>query len=228
MSRPQPQESLSYLQTEVDPHVLKECVHLAADLSKNGREGKRVGALFVLGDEEGVLERSHPLILDPLKGHSEDQRSIFHPEMRGTVRELCLLDGAFVISSDGVVVSAARCLDVSSQGIDVPMGLGSRHLAAASVTQATDAIAVVVSQSSAVRMFHDGRIVDELPTDERGSRRVVAPAADSGVRGSEAEQAEPSPVAPPPMSRWSGVPSGLPELPAMAPPRRPVAQKVLT
>jgi DNA integrity scanning protein DisA with diadenylate cyclase activity len=72
------------------------------------------------------------------------------------------LDGAFLISDDGVVLSACRYIDALSEGIDLPLGLGSRHMAAASITKDTNAIAVVVSESSVVRVLDDGEIVSEI------------------------------------------------------------------
>ncbi len=42
------------------------------------------------------------------------------------------------------------------------MGLGSRHIAAASVSSRTNAVAVAVSESSMVRMFDDGELVSEI------------------------------------------------------------------
>jgi len=53
-------------------------------------------------------------------------------------------------------------IDASSKGIDLPLGLGSRHVAAASITRDTQAVAVVVSESSVVRIFNDGRLIAEI------------------------------------------------------------------
>ncbi|NIV28165.1 MAG: hypothetical protein GWN58_01260, partial [Anaerolineae bacterium] len=88
------------------------------------------------------------LILDPLLGHPEEQKHLDDPNMRETVKELAQLDGAFLISDNGIVLSASRYINASSEGIDLPLGLGSRHMAAASITKHTNAIAVVVSESS--------------------------------------------------------------------------------
>lgn len=59
-----------------------------------------------------------------------------NPNLRGTIKELAQLDGAFVISEAGFVVAACRYLDASVEQIDLPLGLGSRHLAAASIRSA--------------------------------------------------------------------------------------------
>jgi diadenylate cyclase len=42
------------------------------------------------------------------------------------------------------------------------MGLGSRHLAAASITKVARAIAVVVSESAIVRIFEKGVMVGDI------------------------------------------------------------------
>jgi DNA integrity scanning protein DisA with diadenylate cyclase activity len=81
--------------------------------------------------------------------------------MRETIKELAQLDGAFVVSNSGVVLSAARYIDASSEDLDLPLGLGSRHVAGASISRQTSAVSVVVSESSLVRMFDDGELVSE-------------------------------------------------------------------
>ena len=49
--------------------TLNEIVELAVEIAREGREGRRIGTLFVIGDVEETLARSRPLILDPLAGH---------------------------------------------------------------------------------------------------------------------------------------------------------------
>jgi diadenylate cyclase len=46
--------------------------------------------------------------------------------------------------------------------VDVPLGLGSRHIAAANMSAATKAVGVVVSESSVVRLFCHGQLVGEI------------------------------------------------------------------
>jgi DNA integrity scanning protein DisA with diadenylate cyclase activity len=146
----------------VDRDVLEAVVELAVEIAREGREGRKIGTLFVVGDAATVLGRSRPMILDPLKGHPDEAKRVTDPDARETVKELAQLDGAFVVSDRGVVVSAARYVDAAHEGLDLPLGLGSRHVAAASVTATTGAVAVVVSESSMVRMFDDGRLVAEI------------------------------------------------------------------
>ena len=143
--------------------TLESVVHLAVELAREGREGRKVGTLFVIGDVENVLAQSRSLLLDPLYGHSEDLLHVERPEFRETVKELSQLDGAFVVKDDGTFVSAGRYVDVEVGAEEnfLP-GLGTRHAAAASVSRQTNAIAVVVSQSSVVRVFAKGEVRAEI------------------------------------------------------------------
>lgn len=152
-------EEICSVRRGVDTRVLEQTVRLAVELAREGREGSKVGTLFVVGDSEVVLGRSRPMILDPLYGHPPESKRVDDPDVRETLKELAQLDGAFVVSDDGVVISAARYIDTDSEGLEIPLGLGSRHMAAASVSLRT---AVVVSESSMVRMFDDGDLVSEI------------------------------------------------------------------
>jgi len=146
----------------INLQTLEQTIILALEIAREGREGRRIGTMFVVSDEEETLKRSRCLILDPLWHHPEGQKRIQSPDMRETIKELAQLDGAFIVSDDGVVLSACRYIDASSEGIDLPLGLGGRHMAAASITKETNAVAVVVSQSGVVRIFDDGEIVSEI------------------------------------------------------------------
>jgi len=147
---------------EVNPEVLEQIVSLAVEIAREGREGRKIGTLFVVGDAGAVAKRSKPLILDPLHGHPDEDKQIENPDVRETIKELAQLDGAFVVSNAGVVLSAARYIDAASDSLDLPLGLGSRHMAGASISRQTNAVAVVVSESSMVRMFDDGELVSEI------------------------------------------------------------------
>lgn len=142
--------------------TLERIIQLAVEIAREGREGRKIGTLFVVGDEKAVLKRSRPLILDPLFGHPEHVKQVCDSDMRETIKELAQLDGAFVISGNGVAISATRYINASSRRIDLPLGLGSRHVAAASISRDTQAIAVVVSQSAIVRVFNEGRVIAEI------------------------------------------------------------------
>src|SRR6478736_9640815 len=101
-------ESILCQVTDYDPGIVESLIGLAVEIAREGREGRRVGTLFTLGDENAVLARSRSLILDPLLGHSEASRHVSNLNLRGTIKELAQLDGRFVVSRDGTVLSACR------------------------------------------------------------------------------------------------------------------------
>lgn len=109
-----------------------------------------------------MLAHSRPLILDPLAGHAPHATSLFDANLRGTVKELAQLDGAFVVEDDGTVRAACRYLDASVEDVELPLGLGSRHLAGASISKAVGALAIVVSESAIVRVFCQGELIAEI------------------------------------------------------------------
>jgi diadenylate cyclase len=142
--------------------VLEALLELAIEIAREGREGRRIGTLFTYGRADAVLTQSRPLILDPIAGHSSEATSIFDRNLRGTIKELAQLDGAFVVSEEGYIRSACRYLDASVDNIDLPLGLGSRHLAAASISKKLKLVAIVVSESAVVRAFTAGELIGEV------------------------------------------------------------------
>jgi DNA integrity scanning protein DisA with diadenylate cyclase activity len=140
----------------VDPTALKAVLRLALELGREGREGKKVGTAFIIGDTNEVLKRSHQLILNPYKGHSEDTRDIKNRSHWETIKEFAQIDGVFIVDDKGVIISAGRYLDVNTKLIELG-GFGGRHISALAVTRETQAIAVTVSESGGtVRLFKDG------------------------------------------------------------------------
>jgi DNA integrity scanning protein DisA with diadenylate cyclase activity len=153
----------------VKPEVFAKVVDLAVELGQEGREGKPVGGLFVLGDTETVLKYADQLVLNPFQGHPEEQRNILDPHLLESVKEFCAIDGAFIIRSDGVIVTAGAFLRPPVPGEDLPQGLGARHAVAASMSASTDAILVTLSESNGtVRIFKGGRMVTEI---QRGPKK---------------------------------------------------------
>lgn len=163
----------------VDSTTLEQVVTLAVELAREGREGRKVGTIFTVGDADSVREMSQPMILDPLSGHANETRRLDRPDTRETLKELALLDGAFVVTNEGVAVSATCYLNADVSDLDVPGGLGSRHRAAAAITQATNAVAVVVSESAIVRLMDKGTLMAEIMPElwilSRHSSHIEAP-----------------------------------------------------
>jgi DNA integrity scanning protein DisA with diadenylate cyclase activity len=164
-----------------EPAVLESALELALEIAREGREGRRIGTLFTVGNADEVLAASRAIILDPLAGHAPTRTHISDPDLRGTIKELAQLDGAFVISEAGFVTAACRYLDASVEQVDLPLGFGSRHIAAASITRRLDTIAIVVSESGVVRVFHAGHIeatlIPELWLLDRHHTQLSAAAA---------------------------------------------------
>lgn len=156
---------------DVTPAVFERVLTLATQLGAEGREGRPVGALFVLGDSEQVLAQSRSLVLNPFQGHPESDRNILDPALQETIKEFAALDGAFVVRGDGVVLTAGTMLAPS--GVpphSLPSGLGTRHAAAAGITVSTSALAVCVSQSTGtVTVFKSGQTVADIQRAANGS-----------------------------------------------------------
>ena len=143
--------------------IFEALLSLAVELANEGREGRPVGAIFVLGDAENVSRLSRQLIYNPFEGHPEEKRTIFNPEARETVKELSSIDGAFLVREDGVVLAAGRHLNVASTREDFPRGWGARHAAAAAITEVTKATAITISQSTGmVSIFKNGKVVTTI------------------------------------------------------------------
>lgn len=151
---------LRALETSVPLDTLKAVVDVAVEIGREGREGKPLGALLVVGDARDVLARSRTLGFDPFKGYRRKDRNLRDGRVREALKEIAQLDGAFVVARDGTVEAACRIIDAPTSGLTLPKGLGTRHWTAAAISNVTDAVAVVVSQSTgAVRIFRDGEII---------------------------------------------------------------------
>jgi diadenylate cyclase len=172
---------------DYDPDAVLPLIELAIEIAREGREGRRIGTLFTFGDDAAVLARSRALILDPLAGHPEQARRMTDPNLRGTIKELAQLDGAFIVNSSGVFVAACRYLNsAAAPDLDLALGLGSRHLAAAAISAATKAVGIVVSESSIVRIFCHGAMVAEIIPElwllSRGSVQMRGAISEERIR----------------------------------------------
>ncbi len=143
---------------DVTAEALERITAISTDLATAGREGQSIGAMFILGDHEEVTKRSKQLILNPFHGYAEEDRSILNPFMDETIKELAMIDGAFILQGDGVVESAGCLIQAKADDVVLPGGLGTRHAAAAAITHVTDSIALVVSSSGQVTYFRKGRM----------------------------------------------------------------------
>ncbi|MFY9800955.1 MAG: diadenylate cyclase [Methanoregula sp.] len=146
--------------TDVAPEILDSVIRVASEIAREGREGQAIGTSFVVGDITNVLDHSKQFVLNPFYGHKESERQITDAGIRGNIKEFAQLDGAFLITGKGVVEAAGRCITADMSKVNLPGGLGSRHSSVAGITQATNSIGVVVSQSGGlISIFKDGKIV---------------------------------------------------------------------
>jgi DNA integrity scanning protein DisA with diadenylate cyclase activity/mannitol/fructose-specific phosphotransferase system IIA component (Ntr-type) len=153
------------LPEDVKPEVLERVLAVATELAVEGREGRPVGCLFVVGDTAKVQEYTKPLVLNPFYGYKEEDRNILNPFMDETVKEFSSIDGAFVIRGDGVVEAAGSLVQATGNAVTLPSGLGSRHAAAAAISVAANCISIAVSSSTGqVTLFRRGVM---LPLTER-------------------------------------------------------------
>jgi len=153
-----------FVNSRADPGVIRNVFEVAIELGKKGQKGKPVGALFVTGDAGKVMNKSRPLSYNPFeKSHVH----VGDPIVNVMLKEFSRLDGAFVISDAGKIVSAYRYLEPSAEGVDIPRGLGARHMAAGAISRDTNAIAIVLSESDGlVRAFKAGELILELDPEE--------------------------------------------------------------
>jgi DNA integrity scanning protein DisA with diadenylate cyclase activity len=150
--------------------VFERVFNLTLELASEGREGKPIGAIFVLGDSGEVVAHSKQNIMNPFKGYPENERNILDNKMTETIKEFATIDGAFVIKGTGTIVSAGTYLLPKLVTEELPQGLGARHAAAAAITAATKSIAITISESTGtVRIWRQGRMITEIEKGKRNS-----------------------------------------------------------
>jgi diadenylate cyclase len=155
------------------PEVIERVVDIASELGSEGREGRPVGAMFVIGDTDRVLPLTSQLLLNPFRGYPPEERNILDYSLEETVKELATLDGAFIVRGDGVMETCGTYIRTAAQeDFELPRGLGARHYAAAAITAVTDSIAVTVSESTgSITIFRRGRIFTEIQKPRSSGER---------------------------------------------------------
>jgi diadenylate cyclase len=143
--------------------VFQRALTIALELANEGREGKPVGALFVLGNWRELEPFCAQNIINPFKGYPEKERNVLDDRIKDTVKEFSALDGAFIIKGSGVIVSAGTTLRPNISGEPLPQGLGARHAAAAAITASAKSVAITLSESDGtVRVWRRGQIITEI------------------------------------------------------------------
>jgi diadenylate cyclase len=153
-------QDLRKLDTHVPLDTLRLVINLATEIGREGREGKPVGTILVVGDTRKVMSMSSSLNFNPFRGYSKEERDLKDRKVRESVKEFAQLDGAIVIDPEGIAWAACISLNAEKKGTAVSKGFGTRHLAAAAISRKTSAISVCVSQTSGtVRVYHQGEEV---------------------------------------------------------------------
>ncbi|MEK6835163.1 MAG: diadenylate cyclase [Nanoarchaeota archaeon] len=151
------------LAENINPNVIESVIDMALEIGKYGREERRIGTGFIVGDRSEIMKYTKQLIVNPFSAYSDEAKSILDPNLRETIKEFAQLDGVFVIDKDGTIVSCGTYLDVDTTNVTLYHGYGTRHRNIAALTKETNAIGVVVSQSGGkVTIFKDGKAVMRL------------------------------------------------------------------
>jgi diadenylate cyclase len=152
---------------KVLPGVLERVLILASELAVEGREGKPIGTIFVVGEPQELAPFCQQMVINPFRGYPPEERNVLDPTLRETIKEFSWLDGAFIIRGDGAIHSAGTYLRPGKVEVSLPGGYGTRHRAACAITAVADCFSLAISQSSGnVMLFKKGETVLTL---EKGS-----------------------------------------------------------
>ncbi|MBA7598074.1 Diadenylate cyclase [subsurface metagenome] len=152
-------ENESIMETVESDPVLAAATEISLELGKGTSGGKPVGTAFVIGDSKAVLRISHQLMINPFKSYLVN---ITDRKQWELIKKYATFDGAFVVGNDGRVITAERYLNASIK-VEIPHGLGTRHLAVAAMTAATKSRGVTVSgEDGMVRIFRSGKLVAKV------------------------------------------------------------------
>ncbi|HVO29655.1 MAG TPA: diadenylate cyclase CdaA [bacterium] len=146
--------------------IARACVTMA---------GKRVGALIVFEREVRLAEYLESGVPLDARVAAELITSIFQPTS-------VIHDGAVIVSRDRII--GAGVILPLTKDPNVSRALGTRHRAAIGVTEATDALAVVVSEEEgSISLVAGGRIRRDL--DGAALRRMLAEEFNAELPGVE-------------------------------------------
>ena len=147
----------------IEPAVIESVIDIALEIIKEGREGRKIGTGFLIGDISEINKYIKQLIINPFSGYPEAERNIKDPLMRETIKEFSQLDGIFVVNKDGTIMSSGSYINIDTSQLPSLGGFGTKHRNCAAVTKYSKAVAVVVSSSGGkISIFKDGKLVMKL------------------------------------------------------------------
>src|SRR5581483_6116943 len=119
-------ESVTRLKKELefraDVKVIEAVLQVAGEIAREGRERGHVGAIFVIGDTDRVMDISRQVVINPFQGHEPKVRNVLDPANWETVKEFSQIDGAFVLRENGLIEAAGRYIEVKHP-VSLPSGL---------------------------------------------------------------------------------------------------------
>jgi DNA integrity scanning protein DisA with diadenylate cyclase activity len=149
--------------TDVAEEVFDILFHTAIQLGRGGRESRKIGTSFVIGDAEKVMAHSRQCSINSFEGKDPDQRTVRDRGTIENIKNLSLLDGAFVIDGSGFIHASSRHLLADVTEIRIPQGFGTRHASVAAMTKITGSIGIVVSESGGtITLFKNGKMVKQI------------------------------------------------------------------
>jgi len=163
-------------QSGLPVNVVERCLDILIGLSLKGYEGRAIGAIYLIGDVEGVRMNTTQMIINPFKGWSGI--SIMDPAQLPTFEAYTQLDGAILFDRRGFARSAGLMIHLKGwqnaepSGGDLPQstkGRGTRWRAAKYITSVTGTIAITLSHSGDIAVFLKGR---EMGRMERRIKRI--------------------------------------------------------
>jgi PAS domain S-box-containing protein len=150
-------------ETDVKEEVFDAVFHICTEISIEGREGKSVGTTFLLGDADNVMAKSRQISLNAFEGQKPESRIVTNKDIKENIKEFAQLDGAFVIDGDGCIRAQSRYITVDTSNVSLPKGMGTRHNSVAAITQVTNTVGIVVSQSGGgITIFKNGLILKKI------------------------------------------------------------------
>ncbi len=152
-------ESYNVPQMTKHKKLTKEEVYHAVLAMAKDIARKNLGALFIIAPKHQFRDTYEPLYPELIRGHFISEKGIGI-----IVEKLAELDGAFLVSEEGELVTfGARIKKAAS----VP-GYGTRHAAAAGITQTLPkSTAILVSEEVAwIRVFQSGKIILEMDSSK--------------------------------------------------------------
>ncbi|MDD1700948.1 MAG: PAS domain S-box protein [Methanoregula sp.] len=149
--------------TDVKEEVFDVVFHICTEISIEGREGKPVGTTFLLGDADNVMAKSRQISINAFEGQKPESRIVTNQDIKENIKEFAQLDGAFVIDGDGYIRAQSRYITVDTSNVSLPKGMGTRHNSVAAITQVTNTVGIVVSQSGGgITIFKNGLILKKI------------------------------------------------------------------